>query len=51
MALGVPVGLVLGLMLALALELAFRRVRCEDDLTHDLGLPVLGTIGAVGAKA
>ncbi len=46
MALGVPVGLVLGLMLALALELALRRVRCEDDLTHDLGLPVLGTIGA-----
>jgi len=46
MALGVPVGLILGLLLALALELALRRVRCEDDLTHDLGLPVLGTIGA-----
>ncbi len=38
------VGGLLGLGLALLLELSNRRVRSIEDLTHALGLPMLGTI-------
>jgi polysaccharide biosynthesis transport protein len=38
------VGSLLGLGLALMLELSNRRVRSIEDLTHVLGLPMLGTI-------
>ena len=38
------VGALLGLGLALMLELSNRRVRSIEDLTHALGLPMLGTI-------
>lgn len=38
------VGGLLGLGLALMLELSNRRVRSIEDLTHALGLPMLGTI-------
>lgn len=42
-------GSLLGVGLALMLELSNRRVRCMEDLTHALGLPLLGTIAGVRA--
>lgn len=42
-------GSLIGVGLALLLELSNRRVRCMEDLTHALGLPLLGTIAGVRA--
>jgi len=42
--LAIFVGGILGVLAALALELTNRRVRSEQDLTDELGLPVLGSI-------
>ncbi|MBW9332512.1 chain length determinant protein EpsF [Herbaspirillum sp. RU 5E] len=42
--LAIFVGGILGVLAALALELTNRRVRSEQDLTEELGLPVLGSI-------
>ncbi|MFX6335013.1 hypothetical protein ABTF54_20320, partial [Acinetobacter baumannii] len=42
--LAVFVGGILGVMTALGLELTNRRVRSEQDLVEELGLPVLGSI-------
>ncbi len=44
-------GTMLGVGLALALELLNRRVRSADDLTEALGIPLLGSIAHVGARA
>jgi succinoglycan biosynthesis transport protein ExoP len=44
-------GTLLGIGLALALELLNRRVRSADDLTEALGIPLLGSIAHVGARA
>lgn len=45
------VGTMLGLGVAMALELLNRRVRSADDLAEALGLPLLGSIAHVGARA
>lgn len=45
------VGIMLGLGVAMALELLNRRVRSADDLAEALGLPLLGSIAHVGARA
>ena len=44
-------GTLLGVGLALVLELLNRRVRSADDLTEALGIPLLGSIAHVGARA
>ena len=41
---GAFVGGALGVILALLLELVFRRVRCPEDVTRELGVPVMAEV-------
>jgi succinoglycan biosynthesis transport protein ExoP len=50
-AMAVFFGTLLGVGLAIGLELLNRRVRSPRDLSDALGIPLLGAIGHVGAKA
>ena len=42
---GLIAGSVLGFALAFLFELAYRRVRCVDDLKREMAMPLLGQIG------
>lgn len=50
-AMAVFFGTLLGVGLAIGLEMLNRRVRSPRDLSDALGIPLLGAIGHVGAKA